>query len=533
MTLTDAISSIDYKSQILFICWGFFLAGCIFTYLKKQSFTPYFLFLSAVSISAAFALLSKHLYPWDEQFHALVGKNFAKNPFTPTLVPANPIDLKQTSWTNATIWLHKQPLFTWQIACSLKIFGFTSFAVRLPSVIFHGILVITIFRIGTIVFNKRTGFIAALLTMHSAYLLGLISGRIGTDHNDFIFLCYTTLSFWAWFEWRLTFNKKWIYWIGIFAGCAVLTKWLVGLLVFAGWGLIIIPEIRHGHFWQALKPLLISFVITLCVFVPWQIYTYLRFPDDFKKEMSYNSLHVTQTIENHSGGAWYHFDRLSDIYFPRIDFMIVFAICLAVMLLSKKVKSEFKVYLLFTIFIVYLFFTIVETKMPSFTIPVFGFVILIIASGISEIAGFIRKRLIQSTLVVILSVLLINWLIKPAPTLTHYAFYQKGRENSDENNILEGANFIKSHRSESSKRIVFGVDFFPDAHISWMFFNNDDLAYPFLPSDKQIQKAQQKGYLVTIVQVKGKEYRSSPTNRKIEFIYFKRKRSDLFVPLIR
>ncbi|MGV3609885.1 MAG: ArnT family glycosyltransferase [Fluviicola sp.] len=490
------------------------------------------LFLSAVSIAAAFALFSPHLYLWDEQFHALVGKNLAKNPFTPTLIPSNPIYTKQAGWANTTIWLHKQPLFTWQIALSIKFFGLNSFAVRLPSVIFHGILVITIFRIGTIVFNKRTGFIAALLTMHSAYLLGLISGRIGTDHNDFIFLCYITLSFWALFEWMLTFHKKWTYWIGIFAGCAVLTKWLVGLLVFAGWGLIILPELRRGHFWQALKPLLISFGITLFVFAPWQIYTYLRFPNDFKKEMSYNSLHLTQSIENHSGDAWYHFDRLSDIYFPRIDFMIVFAICLAVMLLSKKVKSEFKVYILFTIFIVYLFFTIVETKMPSFTIPVFGLVILIIASGISEIAGFIRQRFIQSTIVVVLSFLLINWLIKPAPTLTQYAFYLKERENSAENNMLEGFNFIKSHRSESTKRIVFGVDFFPGAHISWMFFNND-LAYPFLPSDKQIQKAQQKGYLVAIVQVKGKEYRSSSTNRKIEFIYFKRKRSDLFVPLIR
>lgn len=520
MSLTDAVSSIDHKSQILFICWSFFLVCCIFTYLKKPSFAPYFLFLSAVSIAAAFAFLPSHLYPWDEQFHALVAKNLAKNPLIPKLIPANPIEIKQIGWNDTSIWLHKQPLFTWQIALSIKLFGLSSFAVRLPSVIFHGILVIIVFRTGSIVFNKRTGFIASLMTMHSAYLLGLISGRVGTDHNDFIFLCYITLSFWAWFEWKLTFNQKWIYWIGIFAGCAILTKWLVGLLVFAGWGITIVIELRKEHLWQTLKPILIAFGVTILVAAPWQLYTYLSFPNDFKKEMTYNSMHVSQAIENHSGNAWYHFDRISDIYFPRIDFIIIFIISSVIVIVSKKIKSEFKIYLFTSIFIIYLFFTIVETKMPSFTIPIFSFIVLIIAYGISEIAGLIKHRFVQSFVIVLLSFLLINWLIKPLPTLTHYAFYQKERENSDENNILKGYHFIIKNRDQSTKRIVFGVSFFPDAHISWMFFN-DDIAYPFLPSKEQIRKAKQKGYKVTIVLTREKEFSMDSTTEQVDFLYFK------------
>lgn len=514
MALTDVISNIDSKSQILFLCWGIFLATCIYTYFKKPSFTPYFLFLSAVCIAAAFALLTPYLYLWDEQFHALVGKNVAKNPFTPELIPQNPVDTDQSIWANGKIWLHKQPLFTWQIALSIKLFGTSAFAVRLPSVLFHGILVLSIFRIGSIAFNRRTGFIASLLTMHSAYLLGLISGRIGTDHNDFIFLSYITLSFWAWFEWRLTFNKKWIYWIGIFAGCAILTKWLVGLLVFGAWGIVILPELRKGHFWNSIKPLLISFAVALFVSMPWQIYSFFRFPAEFKREMAYNSLHLFQSIEDHSGSTSYHFDRISDIYFNTLDFAIVFLISVVFLILSKKVKTENKVYLLTTIFILYLFFTVAQTKMPSFTIPVFGFVVLIIAFGISEIAALIKRPLVQNLVFTSLSVLLINWMLKPSPTLANY-----NPELSSEKEMRKSFRFMQEKGSNSAKHLVFGVNFFPHAHISWMFFN-DEIAYPFIPTDNQIKEAQEKGYSVTIIEMDGTAFKNKDQFQHVEVIRF-------------
>lgn len=514
MAFTDTISNIDSRAQILILCWSIFLAACMYAHFKKQHLTPYFLFLSAVSMAAAFALFTPYLYLWDEQFHALVGKNLAKNPFTPELIPQNPVDTDQSIWANGKIWLHKQPLFTWQIALSIKLFGTSAFAVRLPSVLFHGILVITIFRIGSMVFNRKTGFIAALLVLHSTYLLGLISGRIGTDHNDFIFLCYITLSFWAWFEWRLSFNRKWIYWIGVFAGCAILTKWLVGLLVFAGWGIVVIPELRKGHLWNSLKPMLIAFAVALLVSVPWQIYSFLRFPAEFKREMDYNSLHIFQSIEDHTGSWTYHFDRISDIYFNRVDFLIVFAIGLLFLIVSKKVSRENKIYLLTTISVLYLFFTIVETKMPSFTIPAFGFTLLIIAFGISETTGLIKQKLLQNLMLTALSVLLINWMLKPSPTLAHY-----DRELPSEKHMLKCYHFMTENGSSSTKRVVFGVNFFPHAAISWMFFN-DDMAYSFIPSENQIRKVQQKGYSVTIIQTDGVEFKNKDRLRDVEIISF-------------
>jgi 4-amino-4-deoxy-L-arabinose transferase-like glycosyltransferase len=496
--MSEALHHMGSSSLIALICWIFFMIVCIITYFKNQKLTPYFLFLSAVSIAAAFALFSPYLYDWDEQFHALVAKNLSKNPFVPKLIPHHPLNINQDTWLSGIIWTHKQPLFTWQMALSIKLFGTNTFAFRLPSVLFHGALVIAIFRIGTIVFNRKTGFIAALLVMHAAYLLGLISGRIGTDHNDFIFLCYITFSFWAWFEWSLSKNKKWLYWIGIFVGCAILTKWLVGLLVFAGWTITLIPELRKGNWWNSLKPLFISFGVSMLVSMPWQIYTYLRFPLEFKREMAYNSKHVSHALENHVGDAWYHFDQIRHIYFNPFDFLIVFLISLIFLIRAKNVKKTHQIFILVSIGIIYAFFTIVQTKMPSFTIPVFGFVMLIIAFGLTEITKLIPYKWVNRIALILVTALLVNWILKPTPTLNNYDFYRKPEEIVGKKNLLKAYQFMRKNGSSTGKRIVFGVDFFPFSHISWMVYN-DEIAYPFIPSESEVIELKRKGYDVVVI----------------------------------
>lgn len=495
----EAINHIGSTSQMLLVCWIVFLAGSIWSYFRKPNIFPYFLFSAAVCIAAAFACFSPYLYEWDEQFHALVAKNLAKDPLVPKLIPYHPLHVAQDTWSDGIIWLHKQPLFTWQMALSIKLFGANAFAVRFPSVLFHGFLIIAIYRIGTIVFNRKTGFIAALLAMHSAYLLGLISGRISTDHNDFIFLCYITFSFWAWFEWNLTANRKWLYWIGIFVGCAILTKWLVGLLIFAGWGILLIPKLKKDSWWIAIKPLFISFGISLLVSMPWQIYTYIRFPAEFKREMSYNSKHVTAAVENHVGDAWYHFDRISSMYFPKTDFLMVFLICTLFLILAKNVRKEYKISILVSIAVIYLFFTLVKTKMPSFTAPVFGLVVLIIAFGLTEITKRIPYHWLQRTTLLLLTLLMINWFLKPAPTLANYGFQTHPVEIAGRKEMMRVFQFMTECKSSNNKRVVFGIDFFPFSHISWMFYHDNDIAYPFLPDESQVKELKQKGYDVLVI----------------------------------
>lgn len=113
--------------------------------------------------------------------------------------PVVPYDLN--SWCCNSVWLHKQPLFMWQMAISMKVFGVSEFSMRLPSALMGAITILLIYRIAFLLTNSKTiSIIAGLLMCFSHYQLELISGQIGMDHNDMAFCFYILASFWAFTE---------------------------------------------------------------------------------------------------------------------------------------------------------------------------------------------------------------------------------------------------------------------------------------------------------------------------------------------
>jgi 4-amino-4-deoxy-L-arabinose transferase len=498
--MIESIQNLGNHSFVLLLCWIFFLGFTLFSYFKFQKFTPFLLFFSACFLAAAFALFAPYFYTWDEQFHALVGKNLAENPLVPKLFRNEPLGLSPENWITAQIWLHKQPLFTWQMALSIKLFGNNVFAVRFPSVLFHGLLVAAIFRMGTLIFNRKTGFLAALITMHSSFLLGLLSGRIGTDHNDFIFLCYITFSFWAWFEFQNCQKQKWLIWIGVFAGCAILTKWLVGLLVFGAWGIVLLQQFKQENFWKEIIHYFKALGITFLVFVPWQIYTFIKFPIEAAREMTYNAKHISSVIEKHQGSAWFHYEQIQTIYFHQTEFFILLLIGITALFLAK-ISTKKIVFLLSSLILVYGFFTFVPTKMPAFTVPTFSFVALIIAFGLTHFSTLIKINWLRRFVLLVVGLLILNWMFKPNPTLKAYGFKNDTIEQLGRISRIEAQNFIVKNGQNNPKRIVFGINDFESANISWMFFHNE-IAYPFIPAEKDLKKLKKMGFRTVVFKSK-------------------------------
>lgn len=498
--MIESIQNIGNHSLILLICWLIFLGFTVFSFFKFQKFTSLLLFFSAFFLAAAFAMFTPYFYTWDEQFHALVGKNLTENPFVPKLFRNEPLDLNPENWVNAKIWLHKQPLFTWQMAMSIKIFGNNVFAVRLPSVLFHGLLVAAIFRMGTLILNRKTGFLAALITMHSSFLLGLSSGRIGTDHNDFIFLCYITFSFWAWFEFQNCQKQKWLIWIGVFTGCAILTKWLVGLLVFGAWGFVLLQQPKQEDIWQKIIYFVKALGITCLIFVPWQIYTFIVFPAEAANEMAYNSKHISDVIEKHEGSAWFHYEQIQIVYFHQTEFFILLLMGIISLFLAK-ISTKIIVFMLSGLVVVYGFFTYVPTKMPAFTIPVFSFVALVIAFGLTHFSSFIKVKWLRRFTLALFSLMVLNWFFKPGPTLSAYGFKNDTVEQLGRISRIDAQNFIVKNGRNNPKRIVFGINDFECANISWMFFNNE-IAYPFIPTKEETTRLQKLGFKLVIFKSK-------------------------------
>ena len=394
-------------NQLVFLFSGLlsFLLSLFFYLKDKEKFSILFLLLTALSVYCFAALLDPFLNIYDERFHALVAKNLMHHPLKPTLYDDPVVNMPYDRWDRYHIWLHKQPLFLWQIAASFRLFGVSEFTLRLPSVILGVVMVFIGYRSGKILVNKRTGYFTGILFITSFYILELIAGRQMVDHNDVSFLAYISLSIWSLIEYHYSKKKRWIYLIGIFAGFAILCKWLVGLLVYFGWFVLKIFE-RKLKF-NDLKDIVTSVIVTIIIALPWQIFTIIKYPADSKLEHQFNVMHLFRSIEGHRGDFWYHFSQFDNLYGRFALYLIIPA---SIVLYKKMTDKRLYLSILSMIIIVYLFFSLVQTKMPSFPVIVAMLIFISIAALLDFCLDYISRLGIKSwlkQLIIILAILFI------------------------------------------------------------------------------------------------------------------------------
>jgi 4-amino-4-deoxy-L-arabinose transferase len=324
--------------------------------------------------------LDPYLQDWDERFHALVARNMMSDPFRPMLFahPVFPYGIDE--WWNSHIWVHKQPLFLWQMALSMKILGVGTFALRLPSAILGAIMVKMIHDIGLRwTRNADVAFLSALLATTSWYTLEMISGWNSLEHNDLAMTFYVTAGVWAWMR-GLDSEKKWKWAVitGVFVGCAVLVKWLTAFLVFGGWGLYLLmsPALRLDR--RAWLHLFTAFGVSVMVFLPWQLYILRAFPEEAAISFAYNRLHILKDL-GHEGPWYFHIKFLGWAYAP----VILIAMAAGLFALPWKTRDGKAMTIAMTgmIVVIYAFFAYVATKMPGFVHPVSGLLIILCALG--------------------------------------------------------------------------------------------------------------------------------------------------------
>lgn len=381
------------QSQIFLLYTGIFFvfAGILnFQITNRSRLSLLFIFLGSLGISLFVNFSDPFLHMWDEQIHAVVAKNMLKNPFKPMLMvdPVLPYDFK--NWTGNHIWLHKQPLFLWQIALSFKLFGISILSLRLPSILMMAFLVFPIYRMGKIMNSAKTGIYAAILFTGSNFIYHLVSGRLNTDHNDIAFLFYITLSIWAWFEKENSEKRYWIFLIGIFAGAAILNKWLVGLLIYSLWGLNILLLKENRQKLSSYLEIITALIVTTLIALPWQLFILFRYPLESKYEYAFNSLHFFQALEGHDGGIMYHFNKIATLF--GTDFIYVILVSFFIFLFSKT-AVKFKIAIFGGISIVYIFYSIAATKMPAFPIIVAPLVYLMVGQSISQILIWLTNKI--------------------------------------------------------------------------------------------------------------------------------------------
>ncbi len=381
----------DIQLILLIAALGSFLSSLFFHVKGKGPAAAVFLAITSLLIFSFAALLDPFLNLWDERFHALVGKNLMHHPLMPTLYDDPVVGMAYDRWDRYHIWIHKQPLFLWQIALSFKIFGVSEFALRIPDIILGAALVFAGYRSGRALVNERTGYVTGILIMTSLYLMELVAGRQELDHNDFSFLAYISLSIWSLIEYRRTNRRYWIFLTGAFSGFAILCKWVVGLLVYLGWFAINIQlrKVRPKDYLDLATALLVTILIAL----PWQVLTFSWYPAEAAQTYGLNLRHFTFPLDGHHGSFLYHFEKINLIYGGFAAILILPSF----FFLYRNSKDKPMAAAMFVMTLaIYLFFSLAATKMPSFTIVAAMMVFIALAALLDQalifISGFIKGK---------------------------------------------------------------------------------------------------------------------------------------------
>lgn len=460
------------------------------------------LFLGSIGLGFFIANLDHFLILWDEQFHALVAKNMLKNPIKPILYPNPLLEYDYKNWSGNYIWLHKQPLFLWQIALSLKVFGINELAVRIPSILMHAFVVLMTYRIGKISYNINVGFYGALFFAVAYYPLELVAGRYSTDHNDVAFLFYIIGSLWAWFEYQNSQNKYWLILVGIFSGGAVLVKWLFGLLIYPVWAIISVVEFKKKR--MRLKeyyPIAISFALSLVVFVPWQLFIYFKYPVEYAYESQIINEHLFRVVENHGGNFWFHFDALKVLYGSGSLVPVFLFLGLFILIKNSSVKI-YRLAILLSILITYGFYSIVPTKMISFCVVISPIAYLGFGALVNTTVDFIKLKIkfkiVEMFLRPVVLFIACLFLVNLSRIQRNHTDWKPNDNNKRKTELNEMA-FIRKLPGilKDDKFVVFNTKIRAFGNIPVMFYT-DYIAYDIMPSREQIEKITSQSYKIAI-----------------------------------
>jgi len=308
-----------------------------------------------------FTSFDLYLHAWDERYHALVAKNILSNPLKPMLYSTPLLDYDYRHWTSNHIWIHKQPFPLYTMALSMWIFGKNVIALRLPSILFSTLGILSTYKIGQMLESKKVGLISAFLFSINGLIIEQTAGRVATDHIDVFF--FSLISFAVYFLLKnAKFDSRSTLILGsVITGLAILSKWLPALIVLPVW---ILYSYKKKPNRKILIDLLSFSIIVSVVVLPWQLYILHYFPMEASWEYAFNRKHLFETLGTHGEPFYYHINRMRIIFGELVYIPLMWMIYTGYDELRKGITTKFL--LLIWISIPYLFFSLAQTKMQGY-----------------------------------------------------------------------------------------------------------------------------------------------------------------------
>ncbi len=431
-------------------------------------------------ILRVFVSLDFFLHEWDERYHALVAKNLSTHFFIPTLYDNPILDYDYRSWISNHVWLHKPPLPLWIMAISLKLFGFNEIAVRLPSILMSTMGIWLTYKIANRLTDDRIAYLSAFLYSIHGLIIELSGGRMPTDHIDIAFLFFIQLAIFVCLSRKPSRTTASI--VGIIIACAILCKSLPALIVLPI--MVLWFSMHKMKFGAIVVNILLALCMILLVSLPWQIYTYINFPLEAAWENKFSLMHITEVLEGHSGTSFYHIDKIRIIYGELIYLPLAWFIYKVF-----TTPHNFRRLILFLwIIIPVIFFSIVKTKMPAYTL----FAAPAIFTITAEFYYYLKGLKVSRSLIWLKTIVTLGLVILPIRYSIERSKLLVKRDRTPEW-VQEIKDIQKDHAGE--KVVVFNSE----RPIETMFYT-DFTAYGHIPDSTVIDSLTSEGYHTLILE---------------------------------
>lgn len=304
--LTSGIITIVLSSAGYFFAWKYF---------RKEKFNAaLMMILLGGLLLRLFTSADSYLHTWDERYQALVAKNMIDHPLKPTLYENPVLPYKYSDWVANHVWLEKGPVPLWAMAVSIKLFGNSDYAIRFPSLLLSLLAVYLTFLIGSRLFDRKVGLLAAFFHSINGLIIEVAAGRISSDHVETFFIFFIELAVLVAIT-AINKNRNLLFsmLIGIITGLAFLCKWTPALIVFPVWitGELMVANKTRKQIFIHVSTAALVFVLTTA---PWLFYIYRQFPGESAWVFRKFIFAYSETIEQHTGPFYHYFQNMGMVF---------------------------------------------------------------------------------------------------------------------------------------------------------------------------------------------------------------------------
>lgn len=292
--------------------------------------------------------------------------------------------LQKGEWLTPTLYgkpqFEKPILFYWLVHISYLICGVNEFAARLPSAVFALIGLVAMYLLGSTLFGRRAGALAAVILGTNVEYIVLARACV-TDMVLTVFMLIGVYRFFCgYFE-----GKRYGYVLsGVAFGLAVLTKGPVFLALALG---VIFLFLLLAKDLGAVKkmPVVWAVVAYLAVTVPWYLIAYKLHGTTFIDEFFgfHNITRFTSSEHKIGSQVYYNLPIMMGGFFPWSVFLPfgIWHMIKKARVQDPAAAKERKasMFILLWLAVIFFFFTASSTKLPTYIFPSFVAAALIVA----------------------------------------------------------------------------------------------------------------------------------------------------------